>query len=262
VIARKLGAATVDVQRGLVFLPVGQPAPQYYGGERHGDILYSSSIVALEAVTGKVRWHFQITHHDVWDYDAEAAPSLIELARGGKRVPVVVAVSKPGLMFFLERETGKPIYPVEERSVPQSDVPGEQTSLSRFPRSLLHWCEPASNLMRFSQGSRTTRNSAATLCQRLGGSTTKALTLPTAARNSESSSRVSRAPNYGGVAVDPKSGLVFVNSRNVGRMGGLDESKPGDQVRYRRFSPLGPGTINARFWNPATQLPCQKPTMG
>ena len=106
------GAATVDAQRGLIFLPIGQPAAQYYGGARHGQNLYSSSIVALDANTGKLRWYFQLTHHDVWDYDAEAAPSLMDVVHDGKKIPVVVAVSKPGLMFFLDRETGKSVYPV------------------------------------------------------------------------------------------------------------------------------------------------------
>src|SRR3984885_8127980 len=117
------GAATIDAQRGLIFLPIGQPAAQYYGAARHGQNLYSSSIVALDANTGKLRWSFQLTHHDLWDYDAEAAPSLMEVVHGGKRIPVVVAVSKPGLMFFLDRETGKSIYPVEEGAGPQTDVP-------------------------------------------------------------------------------------------------------------------------------------------
>jgi len=128
------GAATVDEKRGLIFLPIGQPAAQYYGGARPGQNLYSSSIVALEAMTGKVRWSFQLTHHDLWDYDAEAAPALMDIVRDGKKIPVVVAVSKPGLMFFLDRETGKSIYPIEERAVPQSDVPGEQSSPTQpFP---------------------------------------------------------------------------------------------------------------------------------
>src|SRR5216684_610345 len=121
------GAVTIDEQRGLIFLPIGQPAAQYYGGARAGQNLYSSSIVALDASTGKMRWHFQLTHHDMWDYDAEAAPSLMDIVQNGKRIPVVVAVSKVGLMFFLERDTGKSVYPVEERPVPQSDTPGEHS---------------------------------------------------------------------------------------------------------------------------------------
>src|SRR6266576_2751125 len=89
------GAGTVDAQRGLIFVPIGEPASQYYGGGRHGQNLYSSSIVALDANTGKVRWHFQLTHHDTWDYDAEATPAQMDLMRDGKKIPVVVAVSKP-----------------------------------------------------------------------------------------------------------------------------------------------------------------------
>ena len=117
----------MDVERGLVFLPIGQPAAQYYGGHRAQQNLYSSSVVALDANTGKVRWHFQLTHHDVWDYDNAATPALVDVVQNGRRIPAVVTVSKSGLMFFLDRETGKPIYPVEERPVPQSDIPGEET---------------------------------------------------------------------------------------------------------------------------------------
>ena len=94
------GAATVDAKRGLIFLPIGQPASQYYGGAREGQNLYSSSIVALDAATGKPRWYFQITHHDMWDYDAEAPPTMMDVTHNGKKIPVVVAISKPGLMFF------------------------------------------------------------------------------------------------------------------------------------------------------------------
>ena len=128
------GAMTIDNERGLAFLPIGQPASQYYGGARHGNNLYSSSIVALDLKTGKMKWAFQLTHHDLWDYDAEAAPALIDVVREGKKIPAVVAISKISLMFFLDRETGKPIYPVEERPVAQSDIPGEETSKTQpFP---------------------------------------------------------------------------------------------------------------------------------
>jgi quinoprotein glucose dehydrogenase len=111
----------------LIFLPIGQPASQYYGGHRAQQNLYSSSVVALDARTGKVRWHFQLTHHDLWDYDNSATPALMDVVRDGRRIPAVVTVAKSGMMFFLERETGKPIYLVEERPVPMSDIPGEET---------------------------------------------------------------------------------------------------------------------------------------
>jgi quinoprotein glucose dehydrogenase len=121
------GFGSVDAERGLIFLPIGQPASQYYGGHRAQQNLYSSSVVALDANTGRVRWHFQLTHHDVWDYDNAATPALVDVVRDGRRVPAIVTVAKSGLMFFLERETGKPIYPVDERPVPHSDIPGEET---------------------------------------------------------------------------------------------------------------------------------------
>ena len=121
------GFGSVDVARGLIFLPIGQPAAQYYGGHRAQKNLYSSSVAALDANTGTLRWSFQLTHHDVWDYDNAATPALVDVFQNGRRIPAVVTVAKSGLMFFLERTTGKPIYPVEERPVPQSDIPGEDT---------------------------------------------------------------------------------------------------------------------------------------
>jgi len=255
------GAATVDTQRGLIFLPVGQPAAQYYGGARHGQNLYSSSIVALEASTGKVRWHFQLTHHDVWDYDAEAAPSLLEVTRDGKKIPVVVAVSKPGLMFFLDRDTGKSIYPVEERPVPQSDVPGEQTSATQpFPAKPPALARTSMRPDEIFTGEPEHEKFCKDLAAKIGGIHNLGPYTP----YSSTEFRVifpgqQGGPNYGGVSVDPKLGYVFVNSRNVAGMGRLDKSKDGDQVAYRRSSPLGTGSVNARFWNPVTQWPCQQP---
>jgi quinoprotein glucose dehydrogenase len=121
------GFLTVDAERGIVYLPTGAPTWDRYGGDRHGANLFSSSLVALDAKTGKRKWHFQIVHHDVWDMDAESPPLLLDVKQGRKTIPAVAAVSKSGLFFLLNRVTGKPIYSVEERPVPQSDVPGEQT---------------------------------------------------------------------------------------------------------------------------------------
>ena len=255
------GAITVDAQRGLIFLPIGQPAAQYYGAARHGQNLYSSSIVALAAATGKVRWHFQLTHHDVWDYDAEAAPSLMEVVRDGKKIPVVVAVSKPGLMFFLERETGKPVYPVEERAVPQSDVPGEQTWPTQpFPMKPPPLARQGMKPDEVFTGEPEHEKFCRDLVEKIGGVHSEGAYTPYSSKEI----RVifpgqQGGPNYGGVAVDPSLGYVFVNSRNVAGMGRLEKSAEGDQVAYRRYSPLGRGSFNARFWNPANQQPCQQP---
>jgi quinoprotein glucose dehydrogenase len=255
------GAATVDVERGLIFLPVGQPASQYYGGARHGQNLYSSSIVALDANTGKVRWYFQLTHHDMWDYDAEAPPALMDVVQNGKKIPVVVAVSKPGLMFFLNRETGKPIYPVEERAVPQSDVPGEQSWPTQpFPLRPPPLARLGMKPDEVFTGEADHEKFCRDLVEKIGGIHNQGAYTPYSSKEF----RVifpgqQGGPNYGGVAVDPDLGYVFVNSRNVAGMGRLDKTKDGDQVAYRRFSPLGRGSFYSRFWDPATQLPCQQP---
>jgi quinoprotein glucose dehydrogenase len=117
---------TADLERGLVFLPVGSASPDFYGGDRHGANLYADSVVALDARTGELRWHFQTVHHDLWDYDVAAPPILVDVRRDGRDVPAVVVLTKSSLVFVLHRETGEPLFPVEERPVPASDVPGER----------------------------------------------------------------------------------------------------------------------------------------
>jgi quinoprotein glucose dehydrogenase len=255
------GAATIDEARGLVFLPIGQPAAQYYGGARHGQNLYSSSIVALDANTGKVRWSFQLTHHDVWDYDAEAAPSLLDLVHDGKKIPVVVAISKPGLMFFLDRETGKSVYPVEERPVPQSDTPGEQTWPTQpFPVKPPPLARQGMKPDEIFTGEPEHEKFCRDLAEQIGGIHNLGPYTPYSSRELRIIFPGQQGgPNYGGVSVDPKLGYEFVNSRNVAGMGRLDKSPEGDQVAFRRFSPLGKGSFYARFWDPATQMPCQQP---
>jgi len=255
------GSATVDAQRGLVFLPVGQPAAQYYGGERHGQNLYSSSIVALDATTGKVRWYFQLTHHDMWDYDAEAAPTLIDVVHDGKTIPALVAVSKPGLMFFLNRDTGKSIYPMEERAVPQSDVPGEHSWPTQpFPLKPPPLARQGMKPDEIFTGEPEHEKYCRDLAQKIGGIHSYGSYTPYSSKEY----RVifpgqQGGPNFGGVSVDPGLGYVFVNSRDIAGMGRLDKTPPKDQVAYRRSSPLGEGSVNARFWDPAKQMPCQQP---
>ncbi len=131
-LAHKTGSANVwppisaDSSRDLVFLPTTAPSPDYYGGERRGRNLFANSVVALRASTGKLVWAFQTVHHDLWDYDTPMAPALIAIEREGREVPAVAIGTKMGHIFVLHRETGEPIFPVEERPVPPSDVPGEE----------------------------------------------------------------------------------------------------------------------------------------
>src|SRR5688572_21068601 len=129
--ARRTGAANVwsiivaDPDRDLVFLPTSSPAPDYFGGLRLGENRYANSIVALRASTGRVVWHFQTVHHDLWDYDNASPPALTTVTRNGARVAAVIQTTKSGMMFVLDRMTGKPLFPVEERAVSPSSVPGE-----------------------------------------------------------------------------------------------------------------------------------------
>jgi quinoprotein glucose dehydrogenase len=132
--AARTGAANVwtvmtsDPERGLIFAPTSSPAPDYFGGLRPGDNLYANSIVALRAASGTVAWHFQTVHHDLWDYDNAAPPVLVTIQQDGKPVPAVLQATKTGMLFVLHRETGEPLFPVEERPVPASDVPLERAS--------------------------------------------------------------------------------------------------------------------------------------
>ena len=125
---------SADAARGYVYLPIEAATGDFYGGHRHGNNLFSDSLVCLDADTGKRIWHYQIVHHDIWDYDLPAAPVLVDITVAGKKIPAVVQVTKMGLVFVFDRVTGKPVWPIKEQRVPQTDVPGEWTSPTQpFP---------------------------------------------------------------------------------------------------------------------------------
>lgn len=134
------GAANVwsfmsyDAARDLLFLPTASAAPDFFGGTRPGDNRYANSVVALQGATGKPAWHYQLVHHDVWDIDVPAQPILATLPRDGALQPAVIQLTKMGMIFVFDRDTGEPLFPVEERPVPQDGVPGEQLSPTQpFP---------------------------------------------------------------------------------------------------------------------------------
>ena len=106
---------TVDAERGIVYAPLGSPTSDYYGGDRKGKNLYGNSIVALDAATGKLKWHHQLVHHDLWDFDLPAAPTLIDVRRDGKTIPAVAVMTKVTLLFIFNRVTGEPLFGMEER---------------------------------------------------------------------------------------------------------------------------------------------------
>jgi len=125
---------TVDEDLGLVYLPVETPTSDYYGGERPGDNLFAESLVCVDLKTGQRKWHFQIVHHPIWDYDLSSAPILADINVDGRAIKAVALPSKEAFLYVFDRVTGKPVWPIEERPVPQSDVPGEKTSPTQpFP---------------------------------------------------------------------------------------------------------------------------------
>jgi len=128
------GEITVDEKRGIAYFPVSDAKYELYGGDRPGDNLFADSLLALDARTGKYLWHFQTVHHDLWDYDVASPPILFDVRRAGRLIPVAGVGSKSGNFFVLDRRTGKPLFPVEERPVPASSIPGEQLSRTQpFP---------------------------------------------------------------------------------------------------------------------------------
>jgi quinoprotein glucose dehydrogenase len=125
---------SADDELGIVYIPIGTPTNDWYGGLRKGDNLFAESLVAVRAETGELLWHFQMVHHGVWDYDLPAAPTLVDITVDGRPIKAVAAISKQGFTYVFDRITGEPVWPIEERAVPQSTVPGEVLSPTQpFP---------------------------------------------------------------------------------------------------------------------------------
>lgn len=133
---------SVDHERGIVFLPLGSPTYDYYGADRPGNNLFGNSLVALDAKTGKRIWHYQTVHHDIWDYDLSAAPQLLTVNRDGKKIDAVAIATKHGFVMVFNRDTGEPIFPIDEKPFPASEMPGEQASptqpISSLPNFTRH----------------------------------------------------------------------------------------------------------------------------
>ena len=247
---------SVDVERGLVFLPVGSPAYDFYGGDRKGKNLYGNCVVALEAATGKMRWFFQTTHHDIWDYDLPAQPVLVTVRHGGREIPAVAQVTKMGFVFVLHRETGVPLFPVEERPVPRSDVPGEQT----WPTQPFPVRPPALSRLAMTRHelSRVTPESAED-CRKLydqvvaGG-----LYTPTGLEPTLQFPGFHGGGNWSGGAFDPSTGYLYVNVNEDAAMGSLTPQPEGAAtpfVRQGRFAEYA-------WFRDRNGWPCQQPPWG
>jgi quinoprotein glucose dehydrogenase len=244
---------TVDTERGLVFFPTGNAADSFYGADRPGPNLYANCVVALDASTGKLRWYFQFVHHDIFDYDTPAPPALIEVTRNGRRIPAVAQITKMGLLFILDRLTGKPIFGVEERPVPPSDVPGE----SAWPTQPFPVKPPplARTAMTREEVSKRTPEAEA-YCTALFDKLTGAkLYTPYGTKTTLVFPGAMGGGNWGGVSFDPRLGFVFVNTSNMGAIGHLVPAAPGAPEAYRNESGY------ARFLD-QDHYPCQQPPWG
>lgn len=202
-----------DEERGLVFLPTGNASPDSFAASREGLDYYASSTVALDALDGSVVWSFQTVHHDVWDYDVPAQPALFQIPSVGDGKPGVAQVTKMGHLFLLDRDTGVPLYPVEERPVPQSDVPGEKLSPTQpFPTHppSLH---PA--LLRAEDAWGFTPFDRGYCADLLSKHRNEGLFTPPSLGGSVQFPGSAGGPNWGGAAIDPEAGVLYVNQMHA-----------------------------------------------
>jgi glucose dehydrogenase len=250
------GFFTVDVKRGIVYAPLGSPTSDFYGKDRVGDGLYGNSLVALDARTGAKKWHRQLVHHDLWDYDLAAPPALFDIRRGGRVIPAVAQITKMGLLFVFDRVTGEPVYGMEERPVPQSAIPGEATSPTQpFP---LKPPPLGKNTFRMEELYDRSPEQAG-FCKELFETNQMKIGAPYTPLPLEGNALFFPSTlgggNWGGVSIDPSLGLLFVNVMHIGQWGHME--KRGEE--YTRTSAYGP---YARFWNRETHIPCQNPPFG
>jgi quinoprotein glucose dehydrogenase len=250
------GLLSVDVKNGLVFLPLGSPSYDFYGADRKGKDLFGDSLVALNAATGKLVWYYQTVHHDLWDYDPAAQPVLMSVRRDGREIPAVAEVTKTGFVFVFDRLTGKPLFPIEERPVPQSDLPGE-ASWPTQPYSV----EPpplATNSVTQADITTVTPESRKDCLQKFGSALPGRLFNPWGPNLKVEIPGTLGGGNWSGASFDPASGFLFVNMSNVGSVGMMKPQPAGASEAYAWGSPWG---IYSRFWD-SNHYPCQQPPWG
>ena len=262
-----------DAERDLVFVPTGSAAPDYYGVLRLGNNRYANSIVALRATTGRLVWAFQTVHHDLWDYDNASPPALVTVRRNGVAVAAVVQTTKTGMMFVLERDTGRPVFPVEERPVPASDIPEEQTSRTQPFTSLTPPLSPhrfaANEVWGITSADRDACRAAIAPLRNEGiftpPSTRGTLLMP---------SRIGGV-NWGGVAIDQSRQTAVVAVNRIAEMvqliprEGFDlqraraEEQPrlGDDFEYNMMRGT-PYVVRRRLLLAPSRLPCTPPPFG
>lgn len=228
---------SLDVKRGMVFLALGSPSYDFYGGDRIGQNLYGNSVVALDARTGQYKWHFQTVHHDLWDYDLPAPPNLVSVERDGKKIDAVAQTTKTGFLFLLDRETGQPLFPVEERKVPPSYVPGEQAwptqpfPLKPAPYSRQHMTE--ADLTSYSPAAHDS------LLKKFRSLRYEGLFTPPDLKGTLMIPGTRGGSNWGGGAFDKETGIFYVKSSDSPEIDHLQKVTP--EKSLAKLSPFNRG---------------------
>ncbi len=258
---------TVDSARGLVYLPVGTPGNDWYGGQRIGNNLFAESIVCLDAATGERKWHFQVAHHGLWDYDPPAPPNLATIQHQGREVDVVVLPTKQGFLFVFDRLTGEPLWPIEERPVPASDVPGEVASATQpFPTRPAPYARQGFTLEDAIDLTPEIRDAALKELSRyqLGPMYT-----PPSLRGTVTMPGTIGGSGWGGAAVDPGTGIAYIKATNSPSLSKLVRiGQPNDTVDAPYAIDLGASLgirLETRGNQPSgrsARLPIGKPPYG
>jgi len=248
------GLFTVDSERGTIFVPVEKVGNDYWGGDHHGNNLYSDSLVALDALTGEMKWFQQLVHHDIWDYDIAAAPTLIEVEQDGETIPAVMQLNKMGLMFIFHRDTGEPVFGMEERPVPQTTAPGEWTSPTQpFPIKP----EPLGrNSMTRDDLAKVTPEHEA-FCARLWEEYKLQDSVPYQTWKVDEDivlfPGAQGSSNWWGAAFNPALDLIIANIHTAGQWGHLEATERG----VRKRTPE-----QRRFWDNSKMWSCTEPPWG
>ena len=229
--ANAWGGFSLDEERGLVFFGTGSASHDHFGINRHGQNLFANSVVALKAETGERVWHYQLVHHDLWDYDLPTPPNLITVEHDGQRIDAVAQVTKMGMLFLFNRETGDPLFPIEERPVPQTKVPGEKTWPTQpFPTRPHPYARQS-----FKEADITNRTPEAHAFVRenvynLYGDAT--LYDPPSFEGSIVFPQFNGGTDWGGAAVDPETGFLYVNASNEPELMQVIEADSDDDFPY------------------------------
>ena len=248
---------SVDAERGMIFLPLGSPSSDFYGADRKGQGLFGNSLVALDANTGKLIWYYQMVHHDIWDYDLCAPPNLMTVRRDGKDIPAVAEVTKMGFVYVLDRLTGKALFPVEERPVAQSKVPGEATWPTQpFPIKSMQLARTSVTLDDITT---VTPESRKYCLDNFGDSLPGGIFTPWGlTKLTVEIPGTLGGGNWSGTSFNPALDYLFVSVSEVGAVGLMKPQPENLEAPYVRSSKWG---NYARFWDDH-HYPCQKPPWG